>query len=92
MEAIENRDDTYLKKFPGIGPKAALQIILDLKGKISFDDVSTVNNQSQKMADVEEALLSLGYAKKDITKLLGKLDSSKEVGDIIKEALKILTK
>ena len=44
------------------------------------------------MADVEEALLSLGYAKKDITKLLGKLDSSKEVGDIIKDALKILTK
>ena len=26
MEAIENRDDTYLKKFPGIGPKAAIPL------------------------------------------------------------------
>ncbi len=91
-EAIDARDDQYLRKFPGIGPKAAQQIILDLKGKISFDDVSVVSNASQKMNDVEEALLSLGYAKKDIQKTLGHLDSSKEVADIIKDALKILTK
>jgi len=91
-EAIEARDDSYLKKFPGIGPKAAQQIILDLKGKISFDEVSVVATQSQKMNDVEEALISLGYAKKDIQKTLGKLDSDKEVGDIIKDALRLLTK
>ncbi len=91
-EAIEARDDSYLKKFPGIGPKAAQQIILDLKGKISFDEVSVVATQSQKMNDVEEALISLGYAKKDIQKTLGKLDSEKEVGDIIKDALRLLTK
>jgi len=91
-EAIEARDDSYLKKFPGIGPKAAQQIILDLKGKISFDEVSVVAGASQKMNDVEEALISLGYAKKDIQKTLGKLDSSKEVGDIIKDALRLLTK
>jgi holliday junction DNA helicase RuvA len=91
-EAIEARDDQYLRKFPGIGPKAAQQIILDLKGKISFEDVSVVSNGSQKMNDVEEALLSLGYSKKDIQKSLGHLDSSKEVADIIKDALKLLNK
>lgn len=90
--AIEDRNDAYLKKFPGIGPKSALQIILDLKGKISFDDVSVVKGDSQKLIDVEEALISLGYTKKDIGKALAKIDSNKEVGVIIKEALALLNK
>ncbi len=91
-DAIENRNDAYLKKFPGIGPKAAQQIILDLKGKISFDDVVKVSSSNQKLNDVEEALLALGYSTKDISKVMGKLDTSKEISDIIKDALKVLTK
>lgn len=91
-KAIEARNDAYLRKFPGIGPKASQQIILDLKGKISFDEVLVVDTNNQKLNDVEEALISLGYAKKDIGKALGKINSDKEVGDIIKEALAILNK
>ncbi len=91
-DAIENRNDAYLRKFPGIGPKAAQQIILDLKGKISFDDVIKVTSSNQKLNDVEEALQALGYSSKDINKVLGKLDTSKEISLIIKDALKILTK
>lgn len=91
-KAIEDRNDAYLRKFPGIGPKASQQIILDLKGKISFDDVEVVTNDSQKLNDVTEALVSLGYAKKDITKALTKVDCDKEVGNIIKDALAILNK
>ena len=91
-KAIEDRNDGYLKKFPGIGPKSALQIILDLKGKISFDDVLVVDENNEKLNDVEEALLSLGYAKKDIGKALGKINSDKEAGEIIKEALVLLNK
>ncbi len=92
VDAIEARNDAYLRKFPGIGPKASQQIILDLKGKISFDDVNVVTAGSQKTTDVEEALISLGYNKKDITKVLSKLDLSKDEGAIIKDALALLTK
>ena len=35
--AIEAGDSKKLTKFPGIGPKAASQIILDLKGKLIVD-------------------------------------------------------
>ena len=35
-EAIESGNMTYLKKIPGIGPKAAGQIILDLQGKVNI--------------------------------------------------------
>ncbi len=86
--AIESGNDAYLKKFPGIGSKASLQIILDLKGKIKTEAI--VVNPALK--DVEDALIALGYSKKELGKILNKLDPSKEVGVLIKEALKMLIK
>ena len=74
VRAIEARDDKYLKKFPGIGAKASLQIILDLKGKLNFDSSIVENN---KLSDVKEALISLGYSSKEIDSVLKKLDDSK---------------
>ena len=37
IEAIEVGNLNFLKKLPSIGPKAAQQIILDLKGKLVID-------------------------------------------------------
>ncbi len=34
ISAIENEDETFLVKFPGVGKKTARQMILDLKGKL----------------------------------------------------------
>jgi Holliday junction DNA helicase RuvA len=91
IKAIEERNAAYLKKFPGIGAKASQQIILDLQGKLSFDDLNTVV-PSSKMQDVEDALVALGYSKKELQKVLAKLDSSKDEGELVKEALKLLVK
>ena len=88
---IKARNAAYLKKFPGIGAKASQQIILDLQGKLSFDDLNTVV-PSSKMQDVEDALIALGYNKKELQKVLAKLDSSKDEGELVKEALKLLVK
>ncbi len=83
--AIENADAKFLRKYPGIGPKASQQIILDLKGKISLELLP--NNSNANLQEVEEALLSLGYNKKEISKVLDKLDSSKPINELIKDAL-----
>ncbi len=89
-EAIEARNDVYLRKFPGIGPKASQQIILDLKGKVSFEP--SVISPASKLDDVCDALIALGYSKKEITKIISKLDASLEIADLIKLSLKLLTK
>ncbi len=91
IKAIGERNAADLKKFPGIGAKASQQIILDLQGKLSFDDLNTVV-PSSKMQDVEDALVALGYSKKELQKVLAKLDSSKDEGELVKEALKLLVK
>jgi len=62
LAAIETDDIAYLRKIPGIGPKAAGQIIFDLKGKI----VSSSPRLSPVLQDAGEALRALGYTQKEI--------------------------
>ena len=90
VKAIETRNDAYLRKFPGIGAKASQQIILDLQGKIDLTEKIVVNNS--KLEDVEEALIALGYLKKDISKVVKKLDLSLDEASLVKQALLLLMK
>lgn len=91
VKAIEDRNDAYLRKFPGIGTKSSQQIILDLRGKISFDE-ATSTTRSSKLEDVEMALIALGYNKKEVTKVLSKLDPTLDEGVLVKEALRSFSK
>ena len=74
QEAIERSDSKYLQKYPGIGPKASGQIILDLKGKLS--NVKVVD---PKVDNVKEALKSLGYNSSELKKLDSFLLENKEL-------------
>ena len=87
MSEIEKGNINYLKKFPKIGDKVARQIILDLKGKlVSKEDKDVVDDE------LKEALIALGYKVVDINKIISKVDSSSNIQDKIKEALKLLMK
>lgn len=83
--AIERGDAKFLSKFPGIGPKSSQQIILDLKGKIDLTEEA--RSSSTNVKEVEEALKSLGYKSKEITKVVKGLDGSKPTNVLLKEAL-----
>ncbi len=85
VNAIENGDANFLSKFPGIGPKASQQIILDLKGKIDLNADSFA--KSTNITEVEEALKSLGYRAKEIIRVVKGLDGSKQTHILLKEAL-----
>lgn len=88
-KAIEEGNAKYLQKFPGIGPKASQQIVLDLKGKIEIESPTL---HTQNIVEVEEALIALGYKSKEIEKVLKKLDETKATNDLIKEALQMMLK
>ena len=87
-DAIASNNVAYLKKLPGIGAKAASQIILDLKGKLATSN--GIEKQDNK--ELNDALLSLGYKSVDIKKVIDKVDTSLSVENQIKEALKLLLK
>ena len=95
ISAIENQDAVYLTKFPGIGKKSAQQIILDLQGKVDFSltNISSapkaVNNY---LSDAILALETLGYSKKELTKIEKKLSTHQfnSVGEYVKQGLRLL--
>jgi len=88
-DAIEKENILYLKKFPKIGDKVARQIILDLKGKLTETNLSLLNNNEDELTEV---LLGLGYKMVDIKKVLPNVSKELEIGNRVKEALKLLMK
>jgi Holliday junction DNA helicase RuvA len=67
ISAIMNDDVKRLKKLPGIGPKAASQIILDLKGTlVSVDSTKTTKSLNPNMENAKSGLLNLGFKAKEI--------------------------
>lgn len=87
-DAIESGDAKYLQKFPGIGPKSSKQIVLDLQGKLEIE----TNVSSQTLSEVEQALKALGYGPREISKVLPKLDDSRTINQLIKDALALMLK
>ncbi|MGL4662576.1 MAG: Holliday junction branch migration protein RuvA [Culicoidibacterales bacterium] len=95
QNAIVSGDAKFLKKIPGIGPKAAAQIVLDLQGKMSKTVQPGIEQKiiaAQINEEGKEALLSLGYNEKELDKVLPEIDATLEVGQYIKQALARLLK
>ena len=95
---IVSEDVKSLSLIPGIGPKTAKRIILDIKEKITSTSISTQNLDNDKLDfsydDIYTALSSLGYKKSQIDKAVKKLnDEGSYEGDIenvIKRILAII--
>ena len=66
-QAIYNSDVNYLKKLPGIGPKSAQQIILDLQNKLANDDSHVKTPQNEALNDAMLALKQLGFSSQELT-------------------------
>ncbi|OAV60894.1 Holliday junction branch migration protein RuvA [Enteractinococcus helveticum] len=72
---IDQQDDKAFTKVPGIGPKSARRIILELSGKLvprdEPDQPSTTTSRSKEPAwkdQVQQALIGLGWNEKDALK------------------------
>ena len=103
---IMNEDTKAIAKANGIGAKTAARIVLELKDKVSKtfgESISVPQNipsskaptlqGSSKLSDAQSALLVLGYTKSEVVAALRGVDiSSKETDDIIRLALKNLSK
>lgn len=106
VQAIEDNNVTFLTKFPGVGKKTAQQIVLDLKGKLSeFEGTDGNDLEGQQVFDMPEgsnqsfkeaieALLALGYTKKDVARVRKQFDDRKKLSTdaYIREALSYLMK
>lgn len=90
LNAVTSEDLAYLKKLPGVGPKGASQIILDLKGKLQTDTNKGTNPYE---AEVSLALTNLGFKKPEIAKAIKKVSiKALSANELLKFALNELRK
>lgn len=97
ITCIEFEDVKRLKKLDGIGPKAASQIILDLKGSLSNFGVITPKVSkptfNKNQLDAIEGLKMWGFKVKDIEECMSKIeDNSLSAEEYIKTCLRMLRK
>ena len=105
VQAIENEDEAFLIKFPGVGKKTARQMILDLKGKLPnilpdyFPDLFNPDEQEEGVPKQEEfeeailALLALGYSEREVKKISPQLKTeSLSTDQYIRKGLQLLLK
>ena len=105
--AVISNDVDTLKKIPGVGPKSAQRIILELKDKLKKEQqISELTNASleqknkvkkvialdNKQSEAIDALQVLGYTRKDIESALEQIETENlKVEEIIKMALRELS-
>ena len=89
INAIASNNVAYLKKLPGIGAKAAAQIILDLKGELTGGS----KGNPKQYEEVYDALKSLGFKGAAIDRVLSTINEpNASTEDILRIALSKLKK
>ena len=97
--AVCSEDKKLIAKAPGIGPKTAARIILELKDKLhadaSADSGETIvpapsATSGNHSAEAIDALMVLGFNRSAALDALKGIDPAEELEDIIREALKKL--
>lgn len=106
--AIISNDIDTLKRIPGVGPKSAQRIVLELKDKMKkeqqISELTNATNEQKtkvkkvivadsKLQEATDALQVLGYTRKDIEKVLEQIDTQDlTIEEIIKSALREISK
>jgi Holliday junction DNA helicase RuvA len=60
-QALKNVDVKFFQAIPGIGPKSAKKILLELKGTVNMDDFAKINIDEKLFKDIVKSLKSFGY-------------------------------
>lgn len=98
---IASGDAKAITKAQGVGKKTAERVVLELKDKMgaitvgsTSDVVSSVATvgESSNSAEAVEALVALGYSQSDAAVVVGSMDKSLSVDEMIRNGLKQLAK
>lgn len=88
-EAIDASDVLFLGHLPNIGPKTAKQVVLDLRGKLTYTSESASGDKN--LDDAIIGLRNMGFKKEEIDDVLLKIpERGLSTEDFLKKALILL--
>lgn len=90
-QAVTLQETARLTRVPGIGKKTAERLLLELKGKLGADHVTSSAAGSHE-TDILQALTALGYSDKESLAAIKTLPAGVDVSEGIRVALKALAR
>lgn len=69
IEAIDREDVAFLRTLPGVGPRMASQLLLDLKGKLGHSLGFEQSIPNSLLEDVFSAMRNLGFKQSELNAL-----------------------
>lgn len=92
---IESKQSEMLKRVPGIGKKLSERIILEMQGRFALNAADygvSGSMEPEKLAEIKEALKSLGYSENEIIKAFSKINADeikdKSIEDVLRKILR----
>lgn len=99
--AVFSEDAKSIAKTPGIGPKGAKRMIIELKDKLNLEDLETVSTKEEavvhqqgtdadSISDTVQALVALGYSNGEAYRAVHSVADAESLDaeQLLKEALK----
>lgn len=93
QQELEKPKADFLNNIPGIGPKKASKIILELSGEIK--KIAPTSKKAKDDLETDEAflaLINLGLAKEKVKQVFSQLPHDMSTDEKVKQALKLLGK
>lgn len=91
FDVVANNDVAALTLVPGIGKKTAERLIVELRDRLSVPTLDSGEGGSvSAVADVRDALSSLGYGTDEIRDVLRELPTGSDSSTLLRDALKSL--
>ncbi len=91
-DAIDKNDSSLFSAVPKVGPKLATKIIVELKDKVSWQNVSNLMIKDDSTSTMISAMEQLGYKKAEFISLISKIPSEKSESEKIKWLLSEMQK
>jgi Holliday junction DNA helicase RuvA len=99
-QAVASDDVDLLCLVPGVGPKTAVRMLVELKSRLDLPEVeappgadgaqAATTAQDDARSDVRSALDELGYGADEIKSVLTELPAGDDAGPLLREALRRL--
>ncbi len=91
--ALVDDDEAALTAVPGVGPRTAKRLLLELKTRLDvpdFDLAEPTGDGVSARTEVRAALAELGYGTDEIRDVLARVDESGPTETMLREALRLL--
>ncbi|MFZ8968435.1 MAG: Holliday junction branch migration protein RuvA [Ilumatobacteraceae bacterium] len=87
VDHVAQNNTAALTAVPGVGPKTAERLIVELRNRLSLPDIGAAGTATGVTADVRAALEQLGYSSAEVNNALAVLPSDLDASGALRAAL-----